>query len=44
MPNIRVMLWAALAATLFLVAGKLGSDEWRKVLPEIAASAQAAGH
>jgi len=29
-----------LAATLLLVAGKLGSEEWRKALPEIAASTQ----
>jgi uncharacterized membrane protein YfcA len=29
-----------LAATLILVAGKLGSDEWHKALPEIAASTQ----
>ena len=29
-----------LAATLLLVAGKLGSEEWHKALPEIAASTQ----
>ncbi len=29
-----------LAATLFLVAGKLGSEEWHKALPEVAASTQ----
>jgi hypothetical protein len=33
-----------LAATLFLVAGKLGSEEWHKVLPVIAASTQDASH
>jgi hypothetical protein len=29
-----------LAATLFLVAGKLGSEDWHKALPEVAASTQ----